>query len=631
MKRDPEREPALFGLLINPLPAAARASLLMDQGFSRDLGIKPKFWFPLDRDLAVEIGSLNNALRAAVSGRKSARVSLREGKQRRVKLGLRRGAATIELDKREFAFPDADLLASERPKRSRALSRVLKDRPLLPEEERAWKAILGKRALGDREYMELMTALNATPEAVGKELQKPRNLGSDDFMPDEATYYQRLIAPLAGSTTLSAFIEGELSSARRALLAAHPRPALRRMAYSALAQPLIPFDLLASLRISHVASLLEAEDPFSLLFGFELCRHLLGANDQFAGLGSSFLDKLLLDPARSMARCEIFTGVSLITTIGLRVAARAADAPLFWVRLAALTHAGVLTDALATLPDAKGFLKWAAENFIGAYVWHGVVDRRDAPRWNPDWITPEFIFAELVGRASISLHMLPATNRPSQWTTAVDGAFDRLKDTGRLPAAFFPGPFDDFSGAAVRPSSSEPIFREVEEKLHTASMLSDVPGLLTLAHSVQISERALADIVRLVSSPAADSIAIGAPELPYLRLCAHVAANSRSEALAEAVINRCLYKARNRSKEDDVITELFAVMAEACAACAEARAYGELLGQTAANLCFAIDASEGLSHLESIMDVLGKRDERLIPALAQARAIARTKRPRSAR
>src|SRR5262245_28993952 len=135
MKRDPEREQALFGLLINPLPAAARTSLLMDQGLCRDLGITPKFWFPFDKNLAVETGSLNNALRAAVSGRKSARVSLQKGKLRQVKLGLRGGVATIEFDKRGFAFPDADLLSSERQKRSRALGRVLKERPLLPEEE----------------------------------------------------------------------------------------------------------------------------------------------------------------------------------------------------------------------------------------------------------------------------------------------------------------------------------------------------------------------------------------------------------------------------------------------------------------------------------------------------------------
>ncbi len=247
MKRDPEREQVLFGLLINPLPGAVRTCLLMDQAFCRDLGIKPKFWFPLAKDISVETRSLNNALRAATSGRNSARISLGGGKQRRVKLGLRAGAATIELGKRGFSFSDADLLSAERPKRSRAFSRVFSQRPLLPDEEQVWRAIAKERALTDREYMELMTALNATPEAVGKELQKPRNLNSDDLMPDEPAYYHRLIAPLADSGTLSAFIDGELASARRALLTAHPRRALRRIAYSALAQPLIPFNLLPAL------------------------------------------------------------------------------------------------------------------------------------------------------------------------------------------------------------------------------------------------------------------------------------------------------------------------------------------------------------------------------------------------
>ncbi len=298
---------------------------------------------------------------------------------------------------------------------------------------------------------------------------------------------------------------------------------------------------------------------------------------------------------------------------------------MFWVRLAALTHAGVLTDALGRPPDAKGFLAWAVENFIGAYTWHGVVDRRDAPRWNPDWISPEAIYAELVGRANISLHCLPDAERPAQWTKAIDSAFARLKEKGKLAAAFFPGPFDDFREGAIPSSSSNPIFREVEEKLETASTLSDVQGLIGLVNTVQISERAVADIVKLAGRPAADPLAAGAPDIPYLRLCAHVAASSRSEALAEAVINRCLYKARNRTSEEETTTDLFAVMAEACAARADARAYGELLGRTAANLCLSVDVLGDLAHLDSIMEVLSRRDERLIPALARARAIARAK------
>lgn len=69
-------------------------------------------------------------------------------------------------------------------------------------------------------------------------------------------------------------------------------------------------------------------------------------------------------------------------------------------------------------------------------------------------------------------------------------------------------------------------------------------------------------------------------------------------------------------------------MAEACAAHSDDQQHRELLGTTAAKLCFAVEKNEDLSNLESIFDVLATRDEKLIAALAKAQAIARTKRAR---
>ena len=76
------------------------------------------------------------------------------------------------------------------------------------------------------------------------------------------------------------------------------------------------------------------------------------------------------------------------------------------------------------------------------------------------------------------------------------------------------------------------------------------------------------------------------------------------------------------------VTDLFAIMAEACAAHSDVQKHRELLGTTAAELCIAVETNESLSNLEAIFDVLAVRDEKLIPALARARAIARWKRGR---
>ena len=68
-----------------------------------------------------------------------------------------------------FSFPDADLLAADHKSRTRAVNRVFAARPLLAEEEEKWKAAADEGAFADREYVELMTALGGTPEAVRNE------------------------------------------------------------------------------------------------------------------------------------------------------------------------------------------------------------------------------------------------------------------------------------------------------------------------------------------------------------------------------------------------------------------------------------------------------------------------------
>ena len=91
------------------------------------------------------------------------------------------------------------------------------------------------------------------------------------------------------------FIAHELTSARAAILRRHPARGLRRVAFSALWQPLISFELLSSISRADVEALFDAEDPFSLLCGFELCRARVAVDAEFAALGDRFLQKFLVD------------------------------------------------------------------------------------------------------------------------------------------------------------------------------------------------------------------------------------------------------------------------------------------------------------------------------------------------
>lgn len=223
--------------------------------------------------------------------------------------------------------------------------------------------------------------------------------------------------------------------------------------------------------------------------------------------------------------------------------------------------------------------------------------------------------------------MVPEASRPVEWVSAIDAALLRLQESGKALAAYFPGPLEDFR--ETLPGSSRPeVFDEIEAKLGAATLLNEVPGIFALAYATRPSDRVVSSLLRILNLPADQPIASLEKQMAFLELCAHIAACARSEPLANAVIDRCLFEVRRPGSEASV-TDAFGIMVEACASHSDSKKHRQLLETTAAKLSFAVDKAEDLSNLEAIFDILALRDEKLMPALAKARAIVRTKRGRS--
>ena len=258
----------LFALILESLPAKVRTSMLFDESFAAKFDFTPRFLLRLGDAGPVDTASLNNALRAAIAGHKTALLVSERGKPFRVQVGSNKGGqATIQFKRNRFTFNNADFLSSDAQARSKALKRVFAAKPLTPAEEDNWRAIARERAFTDHEFLLLMTALEATPEALHRRVQMPRPLDVGSILPDEAQYFDRLLASPGGAPDLRSFIEGGLIKNRRRGIKRHRTATLRRLAYAALWQPLIPFDLLGPIiKLSDVEPLLSASDPFSLLF-----------------------------------------------------------------------------------------------------------------------------------------------------------------------------------------------------------------------------------------------------------------------------------------------------------------------------------------------------------------------------
>lgn len=207
---------------------------------------------------------------------------------------------------------------------------------------------------------------------------------------------------------------------------------LRKLAYSAISQRLVPFEHLRAYSAKDIAKLLNASDPFTLVFGFELCRDRLAQGSRaFEALGEKFLQRLFSNEAWLKQRCEVFAACVVVTTVHLRPSANATEVPLYWFRLAVFAHASFLANALRALPKTESFFKWAVDNFGGSYTWHTAVDMCEEPRWEADWIDPNALRSELIGRCANALWTLPEAKRPKLWTTLVLKALGTVTPDGQ--------------------------------------------------------------------------------------------------------------------------------------------------------------------------------------------------------
>jgi hypothetical protein len=603
---------AFITRLVSNLHPNIEKELLEIEGFADTLGVKVTQIVTFDGTHSMTAASFVDALRGATGGRKTTTISLAGGKKVKAKLAFELpGTATVTFENKKFIFGDADLLDSVLASRKKALRRAFGSRPLTSEEESKWIQAVKRSRLTNEDYTELVEALRSTPEHLAGTLAKPQPLSVEKLVPNDLAYYTRLVGPVPAAQSDTSKSQRE----HHKWLIAKGYVGLRRLAYSTVAQGVIPFDDLDGVALPDIAKLLTAADPFTLVFGFELCRFRLTQGVKAARpLGTKFLQRLFGDKKWLKSRCEVFSACALMATVGLRPIANGSAAPLVWVRLAAFAQAGVLTDALRGLSKTDGFLKWSTEQVGGTYFWHTVVDAQEEPRWEAEWVFPDNLRAELIGRCYHALASVPESKRPRAWTTVIERALAELKP--KL-LAFFPGPLDGFT---TKPAAGIPEAerKKVKSLLKRRTSFKNSPGLIFLAYSGVLASDLASEIVRLLEA-SNDQLAKVKTAEPVLMCGAYVASTTRNEELATAVIGRCARLVSPDSRPVEIL-RLMLVALKACAAYTDIARYHREVAIVTTQFAYLTPLSAGL-EMRKTLEVLGQRDPRLIASTARATAI----------
>jgi hypothetical protein len=472
----------------------------------------------------------------------------------------------------------------------------------------------GTGPLAAVEYSELLEQLQNTPEHVVSALSAPQTLNADKLVPKSLSYYVRLVGPVQTQPHFADYIASERNE-HRIFLLERGTVGLRRLAYSAVSRSLIPFEDLESFPLKEIAKLSTAEDPFSLIVAFEVSQHRLSKGDKgAAALGAKLLKRLLGDEKWMQSRLELFSACAVVGTVTLRPAANDPAFPLSWYRLAVLSHAGVVTTALRGIQKTNDFFTWSARDFGSNYLWHTAVDAHEEPRWEADWISPEAIKAELLGRCYNALMLLPPAMRPKIWKDLINGALDGLNT--RL-LAFFPGPLDGFLPFSS-PIQAEDALEEIRTLLKGRSSFKRAPGIILLAYAGVIDARLTGEIFRLLESSNEQLARLKTAD-QVLRCCAYIAAITHDGELSKAVVARCLRLISPQMKPDAVL-RLLLISMRASGAHRDAASYYREVATIATRYAYAVPIGSTL-EMRKVLEVMKCRDPRLAASFGRAEAI----------
>lgn len=530
----PPSPATLAAYVLQPMASTIKTRMLRDAEFRRRAGFTGGSSSPITQSLVVSTDSLINALRTAMTGRKKTKIKTAEKKTVTAKLKSQPdGSVSLYVGDEGINVKDADIASGNRKVREQALGRIFNGRPLTKEAEGRWLTIAAGRRFTNEEIVDLFTDVAATPEAVNSALSEPQRLSIDDLVPKDSGYYCRLVGSWSGATTLKEYIENEMGSEREWLLRNHRPAAIGRIAYSALSPALVPVDGLGAMTADELKPLLARNDPFSLVFVFEVACARLKDDPAFLDLGSRALERLFGDKQKAMTRCTVFCAAVVTAITRARLIFQEESAPLFWFRLAVFSHAGVVTDAMGHMADADDFLKWANEQVGPQYVWYSIVDRWESPRWEPDWVGEDQIYAETAGRCWGALQAISETVRPARWAELLESQIKALAEEKHSISPFFAGPLDDF--VEHRPHQRAQSLLDVEDRLRTANTIEETRGLAGLVYLDVPSATVAEDVLRILDGIRASAHEDPELEKGFLYVCARLAAVVRSEPLANAV------------------------------------------------------------------------------------------------
>ena len=543
------------------------------------------------------------------------------------------GAVVLQAPAHRWRIAHAALLSMNVQRRTQAVSQILGRHTLELKERAEVVEAIRKESLTNDELLHALKALNASPESFVQQLAsrlRDGNTPVTDFVPEESSYWGNITASCRDSKSLPDFIKHELAAERGARLEEDVTRGFVTMSYSFAGAELVPLEWLKKFDPNVIVQGVEAialgtDDPLALTGAFEICAEFVGRDERLAPLGEQILDKLFVDPQRLVRRCKFFSALFVIASAQLAMHAQTREKPVFWRRLAAAAHAGWIMQTCGGVNvDESEFLRWVMRERGQEYMLSALLDMREQPRWQPEWVDAEFLVPDLFGRSYFALMKL-ACDAPNAWRERVEKMKSWIESQEWDARVYLPSILQG-SRQREMPQLDERMAGDMSAAFDEFARAPSVDGLLGLASWIELVGLGTevipgAKIVLQELRTHADTMREG-KQSAAVAVSTRLAVVNGDEELAQIVAETYLERFRSEGT-DPSITQLVFQLVECAAADADRPRGIDTLAKRLGTLAITLPPGEACSELLVLLENLQKIDSQLAPRLARAVHAAR--------
>lgn len=611
----PTKGELAVGVLLN-FPTTVRRAIVSDEEFARRMGIEQRSSISFPGHAVFGRPAFHAALSRAMNrSGEIVSISDEEGKEWRIVISATQEevVAHVERENTRLVVPGVELLSQAVEARSTGFQRIAAAVNLQGGARMAWQVRIDRAALDESEFGQFARDFNLTPSRIADRIAfalRHNSVDIEDLVPTDLAYYEQLIGGAEVGHDLLDYAEESGKAHIDQLLAWHPsqglRLALLMSSHSLLTRQIGVAALDRQQVLDTYEWLVAHGDTLSVVGAIEVAIPALQDMPELVPWTERLVETLRSDATdRFSLASALFVMVS--GYVGRRQVFR--GMPVFWERLACLAHASLLERLVrASNLDASAFAKWAQAQEERWFDLHCLARLPQAPRWLPDFASPEQLTAEYFGRLSMTAESF-ADNVTS--STLRDWLLGSDEGSIKARVGFFeqrlPGPLE----GATRSSLCAPqeLLDEISHQLHGRVILPETfAGLVNTALVFNATDDHIGLAVELLRNAEyrieGSDESTGDEALALVVGLAFVAGVTRKAELAQAVRVLCRVTRRRYARALPIFQEFRAALI-AGSAFEEAASWSTFVGDWLTELAFETDAEQG-KILRYNLDILLK-------------------------